>query len=51
MAQLGGAIVMLGIWIILFPWTTKEVTRAPWLHVLLGALIALLAQWSILVTR
>lgn len=51
MVQLSGAIVMIGIWIILFPFTTKDVTRAPWLHVLLGAVTALLAVWSMLLGR
>ena len=51
MMQLSGAIAMIGIWIILFPFTTKDVTRAPWLHVLLGAATSLLAVWSMFLGR
>lgn len=51
MVQLSGAIAMIGIWIILFPFTTKDVTRAPWLHVALGGVTALLAVWSLLLGK
>mgnify|MGYP001587712811 CR=1 FL=1 len=51
MPQISGAIAMIGIWIILFPFTTKDVTRAPWLHVLLGAITALLGVWASFVSR
>lgn len=47
MVQLSAAIVMLGIWILLIPVTTT-ISRVGWLHVLLGAVMALLGVWALL---
>jgi len=37
MVQISGAIAMIGIWIILYPFTTKDVTRAPWASCAIGS--------------